>query len=156
MTLIGRRKVLRTMGAAAMACTFAVRSQSTKVPHLAYLSTGTPESNGALLDALKESLRELGYVEGKNIVIDVGWVGPYANRFPQLAASGRRRPVILLAVGLAFDAVLMFSPRALGRKHVRRCRRHRRKALIVIHRLRAAAGCDVEADRSVPLPDTHH
>jgi len=81
-----RRRLLLALGPAALCAPFWSFGQ-TKIPRIGYLSTGTAETNGALLDALKDSLRELGYVDGKNIVIDVGWVGPYANRFPELAAS---------------------------------------------------------------------
>ena len=58
-----------------------------KVPHIGYLSRGTVESNGAFLGAFKDGLRELGYVDGKNIAIDVRWAGPMASAFPQLAAT---------------------------------------------------------------------
>ena len=88
MTRGQRRRLLLALGPAALCVPFWSRGQTpAKIPHIGYLSTGTAESNGALLDALKDSLRELGYVDGKNIIIDVGWVGPYANRFPELAAS---------------------------------------------------------------------
>jgi putative ABC transport system substrate-binding protein len=88
MTFARRRRLLLAIGSAAVAIPLHSRAQSpARIPHIGYLSTGTPDTNGALLSALKDSLRELGYVDGKNIVIDVGWVGPYANQFPQLAAS---------------------------------------------------------------------
>ena len=57
------------------------------VPHVGYLSIGSPASNAAFLTALKDGLRELGYVEGRNIVIDERWSGRSASEFPQLAAS---------------------------------------------------------------------
>jgi putative ABC transport system substrate-binding protein len=67
------------------------------LPRIAYLSTGSAESNGTLLEALKSALRELGYVDGRNIRIDAAWVGPYANRFPQVAASMvESKPTVLL------------------------------------------------------------
>jgi putative ABC transport system substrate-binding protein len=83
-----RRKWLLAIGSLAATAPFMSRAQPPgRIPHIAYMSTGTQDSNGALLDALRESLRELGYVDGKNLVIDVGWVGPDASEFPQLAAS---------------------------------------------------------------------
>jgi putative ABC transport system substrate-binding protein len=61
--------------------------QATKIPHVGYLSVGSGTSNGAFLAAFKDGLRELGYVEGRDIVIDVRWSGSSASEFPQLAAS---------------------------------------------------------------------
>jgi putative ABC transport system substrate-binding protein len=58
-----------------------------KVAHIGYLSTGSPKSNRAFLDALRDALRELGYIDGKNIAIDVRWAGDMPSEFPQLAAS---------------------------------------------------------------------
>ena len=88
MKRLQRRRLVLALGAAAIAPHLPAQTRaSDRIPHVGYLSTGTAESNGALLDALRESLRKLGYVDGKNIIIDVGWVGPYANRFPELAAS---------------------------------------------------------------------
>ena len=69
-----------------MSC--AIRAQpSAKPAHVGYLSVGSPASNGAFLQALKDALRAQGYVEGKNIVIDVRWAGDNAGAFPELAAS---------------------------------------------------------------------
>ena len=61
--------------------------QAARVPHVGYLSVGSETSNGAFLAALKDGLRELGYVDGRDIVIDVRWSGRSASEFPQLAAS---------------------------------------------------------------------
>ena len=63
------------------------RAQATKIPHVGYLSTGSLKSNRAFLDALRDALRELGYIDGKNIAIDVRWAGDMPSEFPQLAAS---------------------------------------------------------------------
>ncbi len=60
---------------------------SGKIVHIGYLSTGTAESNAAFLEALKDALRELGYVDGRNIAIDLRFAGDNAGLFPQLAAS---------------------------------------------------------------------
>src|SRR5512138_2304759 len=84
---VKRRHVLASLAALPLSISLAAHAQApARAPHVGYLSTGTPETNGALLDALKDSLRELGYVDGKSIVIDVGWVGPNADRFPEIAA----------------------------------------------------------------------
>jgi putative ABC transport system substrate-binding protein len=56
-----------------------------RIPHVAYLSQGSEADRGVFLSAFKEGLREFGWIDGKNIVIDVHWAPAY--QFPQLAAS---------------------------------------------------------------------
>ena len=45
--------------------------QPTKIPRIGYLAAASPSANVARYDAFRQGLRELGYVEGKNIVIDL-------------------------------------------------------------------------------------
>jgi putative tryptophan/tyrosine transport system substrate-binding protein len=61
--------------------------QSTKVPHIGYLSLRSPSSAPARDQALREGLRELGYVEGKNTVIDWRYAEGNPDRLPALAAE---------------------------------------------------------------------
>jgi putative ABC transport system substrate-binding protein len=44
--------------------------QPTKVPRIGYLSAGQVKETGARYEAFRQVLRELGYVEGKNIIIE--------------------------------------------------------------------------------------
>ena len=44
--------------------------QSAKVPRIGYLTVASLSSNVARIEAFRQGLRELGYVEGKNIVIE--------------------------------------------------------------------------------------
>ena len=85
--MLTRRKWIAALGTTLAAWPLAGRAQQpAKLPHIGYMSTGSPRSNGAFLDAFKEGLRELGYIDGKNIVIDVRWVGDSGVNFRQTAA----------------------------------------------------------------------
>src|SRR6266481_6539357 len=44
--------------------------QSAKAPRIGYLTVASLSSNMARIEAFRQGLRELGYVEGKNIVIE--------------------------------------------------------------------------------------
>ena len=44
--------------------------QPKKVPRIGYLGANFPSTNPARIEAFRQGLRELGYVEGKNIVIE--------------------------------------------------------------------------------------
>ena len=50
-------------------CTYVDAQQPTKVPRIGYLGGATGTNQGRI-EALRQGLRELGYVEGKNIVIE--------------------------------------------------------------------------------------
>ena len=60
--------------------------QPAKVSRVGFLLSGSP---GAVptVDAFRQGLRELGYVEGKNIVIEYRWAEGKLDRLPELAAD---------------------------------------------------------------------
>jgi putative ABC transport system substrate-binding protein len=84
-----RRKFLIVLGASPLGVPFASMSQQSpvKILRIAYLSQGSELSNGAFLGAFRDGLREFGFVDGKNIIIDARWVGTAAYEFPEIAAS---------------------------------------------------------------------
>jgi putative tryptophan/tyrosine transport system substrate-binding protein len=59
--------------------------QPTKLPRIGWLTGSTLSSNTHRTDAFRQGLRELGYVEGKNIVIE--WRGADGNRDRQRALA---------------------------------------------------------------------
>ena len=59
--------------------------QPTKVPRIGYLGGASPVS--ARMEAFRQGLRELGYVEGKNIVIEYRSAEGKPDRLPALAAE---------------------------------------------------------------------
>jgi putative ABC transport system substrate-binding protein len=73
--------------AAVAAFPFAAHAQqSGKVHRIGYLGFGSPASWANRIAALRKGLRELGYVEGKDIVIEFRWA-ERADRLPDLAAE---------------------------------------------------------------------
>jgi putative ABC transport system substrate-binding protein len=61
--------------------------QPAKIPRIGYLSVLSPSSDSARLEAFRQGLRELGYVEGKNIAIEPRYVDGKLNRLPELAGE---------------------------------------------------------------------
>jgi putative ABC transport system substrate-binding protein len=61
--------------------------QPAKIPRIGYLSVLSPSSDSARLEAFRQGLRELGYVEGKNIAIEPRYVDGKLNRLPDLAGE---------------------------------------------------------------------
>src|SRR5262245_23579862 len=68
--------------------------QPAKVPRIGYLVGASFSTNAARIEAFRHGLRELSYVEGKNIIIDWRSAEGKSNRLPELAADlvrlGRR------------------------------------------------------------------
>lgn len=61
--------------------------QAGKVPRIGYLATTTASSNAHGIEAFRQGLRELGWVEGRNIAIEWRWAEGKAERLPDLAAE---------------------------------------------------------------------
>ena len=59
--------------------------QPRKVPRIGFLSALSPDGVPAWLEAFRQGLRDLGYVEGKNIVIEWRYAEGKLNRLPSLA-----------------------------------------------------------------------
>ena len=70
-----------------------------KVPRIGFLFFGSLERSQEL-DAFRQGLREIGYTEGQNIVIEYRFASGQAERLPELAAGlARLRPDVLVAPG---------------------------------------------------------
>ena len=61
--------------------------QAKKVPRIGYLAAPSPSAISASTEAFRQGLRELGYVEGKNIVIEWRYAEGKLDRLPALAAE---------------------------------------------------------------------
>ena len=83
-----RRKLVIALGASALTAPLSsFAQQQGKVWRIGFLGSATAQSYARPIDALRAGLRELGYVEGKNLVIEYRWAaGDYA-RLPGLAAE---------------------------------------------------------------------
>ena len=80
--------------------TTAEAQQPTKVPRIGWLTGATPSAQLARIEAFRQGLRELGYVEGKNIVIEWRSAEEKLDRLPALAAELVRLKVdIILTAG---------------------------------------------------------
>ena len=70
------------------------------VPRIGYLSTGSETTDDPRIEAFRQGLRELGYVEGKNIKIEYRYAGGESERLPELAKELVRLKVdIIVAPG---------------------------------------------------------
>jgi putative tryptophan/tyrosine transport system substrate-binding protein len=71
------------------------------MPVIGYLNNGSPESDASRLTGLRRGLNEIGYVEGRNFVVEYRWAGNQADRLPALAADlVQLRVTVIVAAGL--------------------------------------------------------
>jgi len=67
---------------------------ATRIPRVGILSPAPPAAAAGMpYDAFREALRELGYVEGKNIVLELRFASGKYERLPELAVELARLPV---------------------------------------------------------------
>ncbi len=78
---------------------FVEAQQAKKVPRIGFLSATSPSTLAARTEAFRQGLRELGYVEGKNIVIEWRSTEGKADRQPGLAAELVRLKVDVIVTG---------------------------------------------------------
>ena len=78
---------------------FVHAQQSKKVPRIGYLTANYLSTISPLIEAFGQGLRELGYVEGKNIVIEYRYADTKLDRLPALADELVRLKVDVLVVG---------------------------------------------------------
>jgi putative tryptophan/tyrosine transport system substrate-binding protein len=82
-------------------CFSAEAQQPKKVPRIGFLAAQSPVSSGTRYEAFRKRLTELGYTEGKNIVIEYRYAEGKIERLPDLAADLVRLKVdVIVAAGL--------------------------------------------------------
>src|SRR5215471_862287 len=82
-------------------CSLAEAQQPKKVPRIGLLSAGSRSTNASRIEALRQGLRDLGYMEGQNIIIEFRYAEGDTKRFADLAAEliGLKPDVIVASSG---------------------------------------------------------
>jgi putative ABC transport system substrate-binding protein len=70
-----------------------------KIPRIGWVVTGDPTSYRFSLAAFREGLKEHGYVEGQNIIIEYKWAEGVPSRLPQLARELVEQRVDIIVTG---------------------------------------------------------
>ena len=96
--MIDRRSFVGGVASALLIAPLAARAQqAAKVYRIGILEAIPAAQNTANLAALRKGLRELGYVEGRNLIIEYRSADGRAEQFPELASE---------MVGLNVDVIL--------------------------------------------------
>jgi putative ABC transport system substrate-binding protein len=81
-----RREFLTLLGGAAL-WPLAARAQQAAVPVVGYLSSATSAGFAPFVEAFRQGLSEMGYVEDRNVTLQFRWAEGQNDRLPALAAD---------------------------------------------------------------------
>jgi ABC-type uncharacterized transport system substrate-binding protein len=82
--VIERRTFLGVIAGGFLAAPLAAGAQSARVSRIGFIEAGSRSTNRHFLDAFRQGLRELGYVEGQTIAIEDRWADGQSDRFAGL------------------------------------------------------------------------
>jgi len=104
--MIDRRSFIVATGAVLAVPTLARAQRGDAPVRIALVEAGSQSANQHFVDAFRAGLAALGYVEGRNLTLDVRWAEGEAERFPLLYAelAVRKPDVIVVASSLGASA----------------------------------------------------
>jgi putative ABC transport system substrate-binding protein len=95
-----RREFITLIGGAAAAWPLAARAQQAgKLPTIGFLGVSTPSGWSHYVTAFEQRLRELGWIEGRNVAIDYRWAEGRGERFAEIAAEFVRNKADIIVTG---------------------------------------------------------
>jgi putative ABC transport system substrate-binding protein len=99
----GRREFITLLGGAATAWPVAARAQQAGLPVVGFMKIGVNSVQaGGAINSLREGLRETGFIEGRNVILEIRLAVDDFERLRAIASELVRRPVaVLVAAGSA-------------------------------------------------------
>jgi len=98
--MMRRREFITLVGGATAAWPLGAQAQQEAMAVIGYLGAGSPAAGVRIIAALRESLAEAGYLDGRNVAIQSHWAEGQYDRLPAMASEMVRRQVaIIIATG---------------------------------------------------------
>ena len=102
-----RREFISLLGGVAAAWPMAARAQQGKLPTIGVLGAATALSWSQYLAAFVHRLRELGWIEGRTVAIEVRWAEGRGERYAEIAAEFVRRKVdVIVSSGTGVKSLM--------------------------------------------------
>ena len=94
-----RREFIGVLGVGTTWPLFA-RAQRAAMPVIGFLNSGSADAYRDRITAFHQGLRQLGYIDGENVIVDYRWALGEYDRLPKFAAEFvERRVAVLVATG---------------------------------------------------------
>ena len=98
--MIRRRQFITLLGAAGVTWPVGARGQQAVMPVVGFLGAASPDGFAERSRGFHQGLREAGFSEGENVLIDYRWAENQLDRLPGLAADlVRKRVAVIVATG---------------------------------------------------------
>jgi putative tryptophan/tyrosine transport system substrate-binding protein len=91
-----RREFIMLVGGAVTALPFAVRAQQPALPVIGLMGADSAAAQSRMTAAFVQRLRELGWTEGRNVIIEYRWAEGRTDRFAEIAAEFVQRNVSII------------------------------------------------------------
>jgi putative ABC transport system substrate-binding protein len=91
-----RREFITLVGGAVTALPFAVRAQQPALPVIGLMGVDNAASQSRMTAAFVIRLRELGWTEGRNVIIEYRWAEGRTERFAEIATEFVQRNVSII------------------------------------------------------------
>jgi putative ABC transport system substrate-binding protein len=92
-----RREFITLLGSAASAWPLVAPAQQSAMPVIGFLNGASPDGYEPMVAMFHQGLKEIGYVEGRDALVEYRWAEGHYDRLPTLAVDLVRRRAVVIA-----------------------------------------------------------